>query len=147
LFNVFTDYLSLFVIRRVLIRSGTKPVIGLVLGTASGAAIVYAAILLRAFATLYELCGPALAACFGFFGGGFLDPFFVWPALAVFVWLPLFALGILVARLLTPLSLIVGKTQWLLKEGKEHPLKAIGYVAAVIVFIGTVVGRWVFSAL
>jgi len=70
----------------------------------------------------------------------------VWPALAVFVWLPLFALGIVVARLLTPLSWIVLRTQWFLKEGKEHPLKAIGYVAAVIVFIGTVAGRAVFSA-
>jgi hypothetical protein len=35
---------------------------------------------------------------------------------------------------------------WFLKEGKEHPLKAIGYVAAVVVFIGTVAGRAVFSA-
>jgi hypothetical protein len=72
---------------------------------------------------------------------------FSWPALAVFIWLPLFALGILIARLLTPLSWIVGRTQWFLKEGKEHPLKAIGYVAAVVVFLGTVVGRAVFSAL
>ena len=42
-FNVFTDYLSLFVIRPLLIRSGTIPVIGLALGTVSGAAIVLAA--------------------------------------------------------------------------------------------------------
>ena len=65
--------------------------------------------------------------------------FLVWalPALAVFVWLLLFALGILTARLLTALSWIVGRTQFL-KEGKEHPLKAIGYVAAVAVFLGIV---------
>jgi len=67
-------------------------------------------------------------------------------SMAVFVWLPLFALGILIARLLTPLSWVVGRTQWFLKEGKEHPLKAIGYVAAVVVFLGTVAGRAVFSA-
>jgi hypothetical protein len=67
--------------------------------------------------------------------------FFALPAMAVFVWLPLFALGILIARLLTPLSWIVGRTQWFLKEGKEHPLKAIGYVAAVVVFLGTVAGQ------
>ena len=54
--------------------------------------------------------------------------------------------GILIVRLLTPLSWIVGRTQWFLKEGKEHPLKAIGYVAAVVVFLGTVAGRAVFSA-
>jgi hypothetical protein len=71
---------------------------------------------------------------------------FVWPALTVFVWLPLFALGILMARVLTPLSWVVGRAQWFLKDGKEHPLKAIGYVAAVVVFLGTVAGRAVFKA-
>jgi hypothetical protein len=75
----------------------------------------------------------------------FLSLTFVWPAVIVFAWLPLFALGILTARLLTPLSWIVGRTQWFLKEGKEHPLKAIGYVAAVAVFLGTVTARAVFG--
>ncbi len=42
-FNIFTDYLSLFVIRRVLSRSGTKAVIGLALGAMSGFAIVFVA--------------------------------------------------------------------------------------------------------
>jgi hypothetical protein len=46
-FNVFTDYLSLFVIKRVLIRSGTQPVISLTLGAVSGVAVVLGAILLR----------------------------------------------------------------------------------------------------
>jgi hypothetical protein len=71
---------------------------------------------------------------------------FVWPAAIVFAWLPLFALGIVTARLLTPLSWIVGRTKWFLKEGKEHPLKAIGYIAAVVVFLVTLAGRAVFSA-
>jgi hypothetical protein len=76
----------------------------------------------------------------------FFDMIFTLPAMAVFVWLPLFALGIVIARLLTPLSWIVGRAQWFLKEGNEHPLKAIGYVAAVVVFLGAVAGRAVFSA-
>jgi hypothetical protein len=46
-FNVFTDYLSLFVIRPLLVRSGAKPVTGLALGTVSGVAIVIAANFLR----------------------------------------------------------------------------------------------------
>jgi hypothetical protein len=58
----------------------------------------------------------------------------------------LFALGVLIVRSLTPLSWIVGRAQWALKEGKEHPLKAIGYVAAIVVFLGTVVGRAVLTA-
>ena len=39
LLNFISDYLSLFVIRPVLIRSGTKPVTSLVLGAVSGVAI------------------------------------------------------------------------------------------------------------
>jgi hypothetical protein len=155
LLNVLSDYLSLFVIRPLLARSGTKPVIGLALGTVSGAVIVVGATnLLRFYTIWFQFCRGKyyLAACYSepqvvdrVLSQALHDPTFVWPALAVFVWLPLFALGIVIARLLTPLSWMVGRTQWLLKEGKEHPLKAIGYVAAVIVFIGTVAGRAVFS--
>ena len=65
LYNFFTDYLSLFVIRPLLIRSGTKPVIGLVLGTVSGAAIVIAANFLRILALLL------LASLEGFRGSCF----------------------------------------------------------------------------
>ncbi|MET4177709.1 hypothetical protein ABIB99_008836 [Bradyrhizobium sp. LA6.1] len=143
-----TDYLALFVIRPLLIRSSTKPVIGLVLGAMIGAAIVLGANALRGIAM--NILAPQrhwddwqlyLPSKFDF------DQLaFVLPALLVFSWLPLFALGILTARLLTPLTWIVGRTQWFLKEGKEHPLKAIGYVAAVAVFVGTVFGRAVFSA-
>jgi hypothetical protein len=153
LFNAFSDYLSLSVIRPLLIRSGTKPVVGLVLGAVSALAIVLGVHILRSEAILILDVGfsnalkvtisPAVIGVM-FFALAYI--FLVWPALAVFVWLPLFALGILIARLLTPLSWIVGRTQWFLKEGKEHPLKAIGYVAAVVVFLGTVAGRAVFGA-
>jgi hypothetical protein len=153
LFNVFSDYLSLFAIRPLLIRSGTKPVIGLALGAVSGAAIVLAAHLLRTlyfmfsyYATHHDVVWRPTFAELMLSAFTFPGLFFALPALAVFAWLPLFALGILVARLLTPLSWVVGNTQWALKEGKEHPLKAIGYVAAVVVFIGTVAARVVFGA-
>ncbi|MEZ2142645.1 hypothetical protein AAE026_10075 [Bradyrhizobium sp. DN5] len=151
LFNVFSDYLSLFVIRPLLTRSGTKPVVGLALGTVSGAAIVLGANTLRTlFIPLYQLHFDFSHWAFMlrlFFHSLFSFALeYAWPAMAVFVWLPLFALGILIVRLLTPLTWIVGRTQWFLKEGKEHPLKAIGYVAAVVVFVGTVAGRAVFGA-
>jgi hypothetical protein len=152
LLNVFTDYLSLFAIRPLLIRSGTRPVIGLVRGAVSATAIVLGAHCLRVLALVLNgnvrIYPPS-----DFFIYLYIAVFewpqlrwFILPALAVFVWLPLFALGIVIARLLTPLSWIVGRTQWFLKEGKEHPLKAIGYVAAVVVCIGTVAGRAIFSA-
>jgi len=157
LFNILSDYLSLFVIRPLLVRSGTKPVIGLVLGTVSGAAIVLVGNLLREvfiepFFLVAQGHGPSplvwLAAPMSWVAPVMFRAYMIssWPALAVFVWLPLFAVGILTARLLTPLSWMVGRAQWFLKEGKEHPLKAIGYVAAVVVFLGTVAGRAVFSA-
>jgi hypothetical protein len=161
LFNVFSDYLALFVVRPVLIRSGKKPVIGLTLGTVSGAAIVLVAYLLRKLLLeLFVRFGKLRSGELGYLVEHYLwtirwdfthqlgDALIVMflPALLVFSWLPLFAFGIVIARLLTPLSWIVGRTQWFLKEGKEHPLKAIGYVAAVVVFLGTVAARAVFSA-
>ncbi|WP_439397241.1 hypothetical protein ACRQ5Q_09105 [Bradyrhizobium sp. PMVTL-01] len=160
-FNALTDYLSLFVIRPMLIRSGAKPVIGLMLGALSGGAIVVVANLLRAEAILIVYFAIFSSSLYSFLQAIWMDLwasssislsrfgitwYFVWPAVAVFVWLPLFALGIVTARLMTPLSWVVGQTQWFLKEGNEHPLKAIAYVAAVIVFLGTVAARAVFSA-
>jgi len=161
LFNIFSDYLSLFVIRPFLVRSGTKPVIGLSLGAVSGAAIVLAGNFLRAI-VIIVIVGFVTDVVDVFYSvedgvrpnysnritmeSFRLFMMFSWPALFVFAWLPLFALGIVAARVLTPMSWIVGRAQWLLKEGKEHPLKAIGCVAAVVVFLGTVAGRAVFSA-
>jgi hypothetical protein len=156
-------------IRPLLVRSGAKPVIGLALGAVCGVTIVLGANVLRTvFMDLYFMLYinlttsnpiylPDLPGLFYVHFRSVIATklawtyfsdylFFSWPALAVFVWLPLFALGILTARFLTPLSWIVGRTQWFLKEGKEHPLKAIGYVAAVAVFICTVTARAVFSA-
>ena len=56
-------------------------------------------------------------------------------AAIVFLWLPLFAIGLLALRALTPLAWIVGKAQWTLKEGDAHPLKAVGLVISVLVFV------------
>jgi hypothetical protein len=136
--NAVTDYVSLFVIRRWLGLCGARPIFALITGTLISLIIVFVGILLRdATYVLTNLTesDPIL-----------ISTFFSIPAFAVFLWLPLFALGIVIVRLLTPLSWIVGRTQWFLKEGKEHPLKAIGYVAAVVVFLGTVAARAVFSA-
>jgi hypothetical protein len=66
---------------------------------------------------------------------------FVWPALAVFTWLQLFALGIEIARLLIPSSWIVVP-----KGGEGTSVKGIGCVTAVIVSIGTIAARAVFGA-
>jgi hypothetical protein len=158
LFNVPTDYLSLFVIRSLLFRSGTKAVTSLALAALSGTAIVMLANVLRVVVLMtlvfvrngeWPEALPYYHALQFLLGMHFLPigTLFMWPAVVVFIWLPLFALGILVIRALIPLSWIVAKVQWALKEGDQHPLRAIGCVAAVVVFLGTVGGRAVFNAL
>jgi len=154
LINVFTDYLSLFAIRPLLLRSGTKPVMSLALCGLIGAVIVLSANMVRWFFINWLFCFAVPFFCsdsttksaFEILKDHSLtDLSYALPAIVVFVWLPLFAFGIITARLLTPVSLIIEKTQWFLKGGKEHPLKAIGYVAAVVVFVSTVVGRAAFA--
>jgi hypothetical protein len=137
-FNVCTDYLSLFAIRSMLIRSGTKPVTSLALAGLSGAAIVLLSNLIRGLLIFRMSAGS------NYLADASLQ--FMWPAIIVFIWLPLFALGILIIRALTPLSWIVAKAQWALKEGDKHPLKAIGCVAAVVIFAVTVGLRAIFAA-
>ena len=68
------------------------------------------------------------------------------PAMTVFVWLPLLGVSILLIRLIEPITWAVGKTQWFLKDGKEHPLEAIGMVASVIVFSLAVVWQVFFKS-
>ena len=61
----------------------------------------------------------------------------MWAAVAVHFWLLLFALGILVLRLLSPLLWAAGKVQWFIEQGQYHPVEAVGYVAAAVVFVTT----------
>jgi hypothetical protein len=149
LINMITDYLSLFLIRPLLLRSGTRPVICLALGGFMGAAIVLVANALRWFILNLYWCSQIGLFCRGAIPSFDLalakDLLFALPAIVVFIWLPLFALGIAAARLLSPLSWMVEKTQWLLKEGEKHPLKAIGYISAVLVFAAVIVARTVHS--
>lgn len=66
-------------------------------------------------------------------------------ALAVHGWLLLFAVGVVGVQALNLLMRLAGKTQWFLKEGSEHPLQAIGYVAAGTVFVVAAIGRWLLA--
>jgi hypothetical protein len=44
-----------------------------------------------------------------------------------------------------PLLGAARKAQWFLKDGKEHPLDAVGYVAACIVFLSVVACQMFFK--
>jgi hypothetical protein len=63
------------------------------------------------------------------------------PAFLVHLWLILFASGALGVRLLNPVFRLVAWAQWFLKQGDRHPLRAIGMVAAAVVFGGTMLGK------
>jgi hypothetical protein len=56
------------------------------------------------------------------------------PAFIIHLWLPLFALSSLFVKLVFWIFRAVEWAQWFLKQGDEHPLKAIGMVATIIVF-------------
>jgi hypothetical protein len=60
---------------------------------------------------------------------------------AVHLWLPLLGVAILCLRFLNFVLWSFVKIQWFLKQGHLHPLDAIGYVAAVLVFLGTLASR------
>jgi hypothetical protein len=138
--NVATDFLSLFIIRRRLVSGGSRPVFSLATGTLLGFLVVSCGALFRVVLYLVD---------FGLVGGSeavthlmfepkvlFSSTFiFALPAMAVFGWLPLLALGILAFRTMASLSWVLAKTQWFLKGGTEHPLRAVGYIAALTVFI------------
>ena len=56
-------------------------------------------------------------------------------AMVIHLWLPLFAMGIIGVRMLNVLREWAVGTQWFLKAGSQHPLQAIGHVAALSTFV------------
>jgi hypothetical protein len=159
--NALTDYVSLFAIRLSLARLGHRPLLAITLGTTCATVIVIVGTLARVamWSAMFFLFWfnraetspmihlvdqremafsdhiPTLLLTLIY-----MNEFTIvssLPALAVFAWLPLFALGIMVARLLMPLAWLVTKTQWVLKQGDKHPLRAIGYLAALFVFVAS----------
>lgn len=140
--NVVTDYIALFIIRPWLKWCGSKPVSALVSGTIIGILVVLIGATARWLA-LYLFMGlwnaPGSRSMYGAMGDAaqvvLYTYVFAAPATVVFAWLPLFAIGILVARIWGLSSWLVGKAQWFFKDGREHPLKMIGYVAGLVTFI------------
>lgn len=144
--NIMADYFGLFLIRRALVLGRKWPITTLILSPLLGACVVTIAYLMN------DVGGYSWSK--GVFHFRYLGEDLVWwyhaianpagtsrvlllPAFAVYLWLPLFALGLLgtrafngwrwAARLLLPF----------LKDGGQHPLQAVGYVAALIVFLAS----------
>jgi hypothetical protein len=60
---------------------------------------------------------------------------YIAPMFLVHLWLLLFALGALGTRCLYPIFRAVVWAQWFLKQGDQHPMRAIGMVSAALMFI------------
>jgi hypothetical protein len=164
--NVVTDYASLFVIRPFLVWFGDKPVLALVLGTLVGLAVVALGTVLRFYFVSLAYSGlltsllnallstdqawrdvlkdPSLALLIDAYWSGYWR--YSLPAFLVLSWLPLLGLGIVGIRALSPLSSAVNKAQWALADGNKHPLKAVGCVAAIVVFALAFVWQILFKA-
>jgi hypothetical protein len=145
--NVLTDYGALFVIRRLLSSTHITPLTAMVLWPAIGIAVV---------GILDFLSGLVLAAIDIYivdplFGLSLLPEDFVeqvrqlgshvlailnLAGLIVHLWLPFFALCLVVLKRLNYILLAVNRVQWFLEGGKDHPWDALGLVAAPLVFFG-----------
>lgn len=145
--NALSDYVSLFAIRRWLVSSAVGPVLALSLGTLFALLIVYLGVWIRDMHEIYliqwRLDWRMIVLAAVNWPAVFRTAL---PAIIVFAWIPLLALGLLSIRLVPMLMWTVAKAQWTLKEGEEHPLRAVGCVAAVIVFALAAIWQVIFKA-
>jgi hypothetical protein len=155
--NILSDYLSLFVIRRWLIIGANQPLLALITGGVVGVIIVFVlnylftvlgwsiilpdkdreydsplslSVIVLHFYSLFDFQAPELVSL-------------VLPALIIHLWLPLFAVALLSAKLLNWFARVSQWMQWFIKQGRDHPLDAVGYAAALIVFVTVAIFRWV----
>jgi hypothetical protein len=164
--NIISDYVSLFAVRRLLVLGSDRSLSALWIGPLVGVMIVavfnlvisngvLAAVFFLQAHGLHGSLSNYLNTLYALFMGTFAIP--EWrallvAALVVHIWLPLFGVCVGLLRAANYARRAVGWTQWFLKEGKQQPLEAIGYVAAPIVFVGTIMvqgiergaARWLF---
>jgi hypothetical protein len=141
--NSVSGYASLFAVRQVLLVGRNRPLIALTGGALVGMFVVVVANLIRDLvfvSWIYRTERGAQVYLETFSPAHLFDPDllrFSLPALGVYLWLPLFGLGLLCLRGLSYFFPAARKMQWLLKQGDEHPLDAVGYVLATLVLAGT----------
>jgi hypothetical protein len=130
-----SDYLALFLIRAWLPLFGGRTIEALIAGPFAASVGVFCMGMAMRIGAATALLHYKGITDFDPRSLGFVTLELAIPAIVVFVWLPLFGVGIAAVRFRNTLSMAVGRTQLFLKEGSEHPLKAVGLVAAVVVFI------------
>jgi hypothetical protein len=151
--NIISDYVALFVVKRFIIIGKTNTIKALLFGPLMGMLVVILFAFVRYILYLVDaaLRGMSIADLMMRFVSWFdisLDVIyqrpFVFAALIVHLWLPVCGLCVAVLKMLNYFRLAVGRTQWFISRGNDHPLEAIGYVAAIIVFVTTMSVRLIF---
>jgi hypothetical protein len=145
--NIFTDYLSLFLIRRWLLMAGRRPITALMGSFLVGTAIVLLAASVMRWTENVVVHGhdgiSALQDNIFWWQAAVRNPLgmpdtpLLLPAIAVNMWLVLFAIGLVCLKLISPIISLTGKLQWFLDRGEQHALEAIGIVGAFFVLVGT----------
>jgi hypothetical protein len=139
--NIVSDYVSLFAVRHLLVLARARPLFALWIGPVVGIFIV---------AVLNFLLGGILMDWYLHWRGIVPETVGFWKtlygvffltitvpewrdlliaALVVHLWLPLFAIA---AGLVSALRW----TQWFLRDGRQRPYQAIGYLVAAMVLVG-----------
>jgi hypothetical protein len=140
--NIVTDYISLFIVRRYLLVAGNRPVFALVVGPVLGMCVVTLFTVARQLGLFYWDPAPYdLSEELGWMLDTYFYRMMFLSGLAVHLWLPLLGFGLLCVTGLNYLMRAIGGMQWFLKRGNDHPLDAVGWVLAAIVFVGTAVIR------
>ncbi len=158
--TIISDYIALFIIRRLLtnvlspmISAFLGPIIGIVIFFIGFAlALMMSVILYSLFASLAYLYNnlewppmypPISTDISDATSKVFLSTLL--SGLVVHLWLPFFALSVVLAKGLTYFLLATKQVQWFIKQGQQHPLDALGLVATPLVFLGAVVVQWLVS--
>jgi hypothetical protein len=144
LYNITTDYVSLFLIRFWLQAAGERPLFALCVGALLGFATVFAVYIVIdvvtfslktwTFHPVYFIQDVINWYDFIRTRGGVNRVFFS-SALVVHSWLLLFAFGVVVVQLLNYFRSATRGVTWFLKRGREHPLEAVGFVGPMAVFL------------
>jgi TIR domain len=134
---ILVDYVSLLFVRKFLLMAQTRPIIfslsssflgfvvvllGFIAVSTGERGITYWLGIIDHIPKLTDLLDPSMFVLV------------MKPAFVIHLWLPLFALSLVVVKLLYLIFRAVEWAQWFLKQGDAHPLKAIGIVATIIVF-------------
>jgi hypothetical protein len=160
--NIISDLISLFFVRlwfrKTSERIGiTMSLLGCIIPSLIGIVACYYAAFVAASVLGYQLEIFDYISVTGPSGGGsmmlgdlgdetesefllkfFLDDNLAWimlSSLLMFIWLPLCFFGYLGLRFLNIFLYFIDLTQWFIKRGNQHPLRAIGVVASGLVFV------------